>query len=65
LFPFLGIGRGIYCDNLGLIDFYLSELCPVVYINESELISGVSSERKLKKILEVYIAFGVCTNRDV
>jgi hypothetical protein len=57
LFPLLAIGKGIYCDNLGLIDFYLSELCPVVYINESELISGLSFERKLKKIVEVCIAF--------
>ncbi|PNF27844.1 hypothetical protein B7P43_G09205 [Cryptotermes secundus] len=53
------IGRGIYCDNLGIIDFYLSQLCPVVYINESELISGVSFERKLKKILETGQHHGV------
>lgn len=58
--PYPAVGRGVYCDNLGVIDFYLSELCPVVYINESELISGVSFEAKLRKVLQVWLWFGVC-----
>lgn len=53
LFPFIAVGRGIFCDNLDVIDFYLSELCPVVYINECELVSKVLYERKLKKIHKV------------
>lgn len=54
-----GVGRGIYCDNLDIIDFYLSELCPVVYINECELVSGVIYERKLRKIHEIAEHHGV------
>ncbi|XP_069701288.1 Fanconi anemia core complex-associated protein 24-like [Periplaneta americana] len=46
------VGKGLYCDGLGPIDFYPSELCPVVYISESDLI-GLSYERKLKQVLQI------------
>ena len=40
---------------MGIIDFYTSEKCPMIYINEGELLSGVCYERKLKKIQKVSI----------
>ncbi|PSN42738.1 hypothetical protein C0J52_13617 [Blattella germanica] len=54
-----GVGKAIYCDNLGAIDFYPSDHCPIIYINEGELLSGITYERKLEKMRKVSNTGGI------
>ncbi|KAJ9591786.1 hypothetical protein L9F63_001722 [Diploptera punctata] len=47
------IGRVSYCGDIDIVDFYPSEISPVIYVNEGDLLSGVCYERKLKKMQKV------------
>ena len=50
---FVGVVSVLYDDSIGVLDFLLSSNTGVIYVSESDLVSGTAFRRKLVKLRKV------------